>query len=48
MSDWEDAKKELLKNPERRRAYEKFDWRYELSKKWTDLKIWWAKRRGKL
>lgn len=36
---WEDVKKELLKDEETRRAYEKFDWRFEISKWWTNLII---------
>lgn len=41
---WEQAKKELLKDPARRKAYESKDWRYELNKWWINVKIWWKNR----
>jgi hypothetical protein len=39
--DWKDVKTDLLKDPETRKAYERFDFTYWLSKKWIDFKIWW-------
>lgn len=38
-----EAKEELMKNPDFKKEYHRFDLRWELDKIWIQIKYWWYK-----
>lgn len=45
--NWKEAKQHLLEDEETRKAYERPDVVFWISKKWTDFRIWLADRKDK-